>query len=54
MLVSVSSLSRLHVCFLFLALCFHAELRKPLCHGHSSSTDEQSLVFAGLGGIVGA
>lgn len=27
-LLSVSRLSRLHVCLLFLALCFQAELRK--------------------------
>lgn len=54
MLVSVSCPSRLHVCFLSLALCFHAELRKLLCYEHSSSTDEQPLVFAALDGIVGA
>lgn len=42
--MSVSCLGRLHVCFLFLALCFHAELRKLLCYGRSSSTNAQSLL----------
>lgn len=43
-----------YVCFLSLALCFHTKLRILLCYGHSSCTDEQSFVFAGLGGIAGA
>lgn len=33
------------MCFLFLAICFHAELGKHLRYWHSSSTDEQGLLY---------
>ena len=41
------------MCLLFLTICFHAELGKLLCYGHSSSTDEHGLLYLqGRGGLL--